>query len=119
MTTPEASENPATPLASTAPPAAKGEAATVTISLDGETRSFEMPRNRTILDGAKAHGLPLPHSCRAAVCGECRMRLLKGTVQMKRNKALDESEIDAGFILTCTGYPTSDVIELSCDDKLR
>jgi ring-1,2-phenylacetyl-CoA epoxidase subunit PaaE len=119
MTIPESSEKPAMPAAPVAQSAAADAVATVTVTLEGETHTFKMSRNRTILDGAKAHGLSLPYSCRAGVCGECRVRLLKGTVHMKRNKALDESEVEAGFILTCTGYPTSDEIEISCDDKLR
>jgi ring-1,2-phenylacetyl-CoA epoxidase subunit PaaE len=49
------------------------------------------------------------------VCGTCRARLVDGEVDMRRNFALDESELAAGFVLTCQSYPVSDTLTVDYD----
>jgi len=34
------------------------------------------------------------------VCGTCRAKVTAGEVRMRRNHALEISEVDAGFVLT-------------------
>src|SRR6185437_13288645 len=43
----------------------------------------------------------LPFACKGGVCGTCRARLVDGEVTMRRNYALDQEELDAGYVLTC------------------
>jgi len=97
--------------------AAAADAATVTVTMDGRRRSIRVPRDRTILDAAKAAGLVLPYSCRAGVCASCRVKVVAGTVTMKRNQALEDWEVQAGFVLSCQARPTSDRVEITYDEK--
>ena len=103
--------------------AAEGSATTaraateVTITMDGRRRSFPMLPGRTILESAEASGLALPYSCRAGVCSTCRTKLTAGTVTMDRNQALEDWEVQAGFVLCCQARPSSSHIELSYDEK--
>ena len=103
--------------AEAAAPVAAGNVATVTVVMDGRRRSIQVPRERTILDAAKAVGLHLPYSCRAGVCASCRVKLVSGSVAMKRNQALEDWEVQAGFVLSCQARPTSDQVEITYDEQ--
>ena len=92
--------------------------ARVSVRIDGRTRSFEMPMDGTaVLDAANEAGLDLPFSCRAGVCSTCRTRLVKGRVEMHTNYALEQHELDEGFILACQAHPVTDEIELTYDSR--
>ena len=60
-----------------------------------------------ILSAAIEAGHSPPHSCRSAICATCRARLIEGEVCMRRDHALLEEEIEAGFVLTCQSLPLS------------
>jgi len=103
--------------AEVAAPAAAGNVAAVTVVMDGRRRIIQVPRERTILDAAKDVGLHLPYSCRAGVCASCRVKVVSGSVAMKRNQALEEWEVQAGYVLSCQARPTSDQVEITYDEK--
>jgi ring-1,2-phenylacetyl-CoA epoxidase subunit PaaE len=92
-------------------------AAEITVTMDGRRRSFKMAAGRTILESAEATGLALPYSCRAGVCSTCRTKVVSGTVTMDRNQALEDWEVQAGFVLCCQARATSARVELSYDEK--
>ena len=71
----------------------------------------------TILDAAARAGLDLPFSCRAGVCSTCRTRLVRGEVSMDQNFALEEWELEQGYILACQSHAKSDELELNYDDR--
>ena len=91
--------------------------AEVAVTMDGRRRSFPVVPGRTILESAEAAGLALPYSCRAGVCSTCRTKIVAGTVTMDRNQALEDWEVQAGFVLCCQARATSSRIELSYDEK--
>jgi ring-1,2-phenylacetyl-CoA epoxidase subunit PaaE len=51
------------------------------------------------------------------MCCTCRARLLEGDVKMRKNFALEQADLDAGFVLTCQSYPLSERVLLSFDDR--
>ncbi|HEU4517398.1 MAG TPA: 2Fe-2S iron-sulfur cluster-binding protein, partial [Steroidobacteraceae bacterium] len=76
--------------------------AEVTVVMDGRRRRFSMARGGdVILDAAQSAGLDLPFSCRAGVCSTCRAKLVSGTAEMEHNVALEDWEVEAGYILCC------------------
>ncbi|MBV8196365.1 MAG: phenylacetate-CoA oxygenase/reductase subunit PaaK [Candidatus Dormibacteraeota bacterium] len=88
----------------------------VTIILDGRRSSFTMDRERDrVLDAALRVRSDAPYACKGGVCGTCRAKLLEGTVEMEQCFALEQSELDAGFVLTCQSHPTSDRVVLDFD----
>ena len=98
--------------------AASSTDARVTVVADGMTREFELcGSGASILDAARDAGLDLPFSCKSGVCSTCRARLKEGTVEMTRNFALMQSDLDAGFILTCQAHPTSARVVVDFDDR--
>jgi len=94
---------------------APGPGAEVTLRLDGRTTTVTVPAGVAILDAAQRTRPDLPFACKGGVCGTCRARLVTGTVEMRRNYALEEDELAAGYVLTCQSQPTSDVVEVDYD----
>ena len=64
-----------------------------------------MPAGAPVLDGAQQVRPDLPFACKGGVCGTCRARLVTGEVTMRRNYALEEYELAAGYVLTCQSVP--------------
>ncbi len=95
-----------------APPTVGAE---VTIVLDGRTSTVTIPPGVRILDGAQRVRPDLPFACKGAVCGTCRARLTEGQVTMRRNYALEQAELDAGYVLTCQSLPSTDRVKLTYD----
>lgn len=71
----------------------------------------------SVLDTALNAGMKIPFSCLNGVCSTCSAKLLKGTVKMEQNFALEEVDIENGYILTCQSRPTSAEIEVDWDDN--
>lgn len=81
-------------------------------NLDGKAISFLADQNKPILQSALEAGIKLPHSCKEAMCGTCKIRLTSGKINMKANYALPDDELDDGYVLLCSGFPESDILDL-------
>jgi ring-1,2-phenylacetyl-CoA epoxidase subunit PaaE len=87
----------------------------VTVILDGRTSVTTIPAGTPVLDGAQLARPDLPFACKGGVCGTCRALVRSGEVRMRRNFALEQSELDAGFVLTCQSMPVSDQLTVDYD----
>ena len=105
--------------AATAPAAGRGAGeAEVTILMDGRRRSFSMRMDdETVLEAAARAGIELPFSCRAAVCSTCRTKVIRGEVAMAQNHALEDWELEQGYVLACQSRVKSPSLELDYDEK--
>ena len=96
--------------------AQSSDASEVTIVLDGRSSTFIVdPDGERILDAALRVRSDAPYACKGGVCGTCRARLVSGSVEMDQHFALEQREIDAGFVLACQSHPTSDRLILDFD----
>ena len=87
-----------------------------TIVIDGRARTIDMQKGtKTILEAALGEGLELPYACKGGVCSTCRALLSEGEVDMDANFALEDYEIQRGYILTCQSYPVTDKILVDFD----
>jgi len=65
----------------------------------------------SILEMAEQQGVKIRSSCKQGACGACKKRKLEGEVKYETNpEALDSSEQEAGYILTCVSYPVGRVV---------
>jgi ring-1,2-phenylacetyl-CoA epoxidase subunit PaaE len=111
---PSAGAAPAAPAAA-APAAGTAE---VTILMDGRRRSFTMSQDdETVLEAAARAGIELPFSCRAGVCSTCRTKVVRGAVEMAQNYALEEWELEQGYVLACQSRVKTPTLELDYDEK--
>jgi ring-1,2-phenylacetyl-CoA epoxidase subunit PaaE len=93
-----------------------GEASVeLSFSLDGRLSSTRMRPDVPILDAALTIRRELPFSCRGGMCASCKARLVEGEVRMKRNWALADRDLAAGYILTCQALPTTDAVQVDFD----
>ena len=87
-----------------------------TVTLDGATRAFRMPKEgQSLLDAALENSLDAPYACKAGVCSTCRAKVLEGEVEMEVNHALEDYEVRQGYVLTCQCFPLSDKVVVSYD----
>ncbi len=91
----------------------KGTALTVII--DGAQRSFEMPKGQSVLDAALENGQDAPHACKAGVCSTCMCKVIEGEVEMISNHALEDYEVERGYVLSCQSYPLTDTLIVDYD----
>ena len=75
------------------------------IALD---RTISVPDDQYILDMAEDAGIRLPSGCKQGDCSACQALLVSGKVDQSEQKFLRQSEVEAGYIVTCVAYPLSD-----------
>lgn len=83
----------------------------VTVLYEGSEYKFTVEPHQSILEAALELDIDLPYSCQAGMCTACMGRCISGKVHLDEEDGLAESELQAGYILTCVAHPlTSDVV---------
>ncbi len=89
----------------------------LTVILDGRAVETRMTPETSILDAALRVRRELPFSCKGGMCATCKGRIEEGEVTMEKNYALVDSEVEAGFVLTCQSHPTTDKVVVRYDHR--
>ncbi|MGA0567044.1 1,2-phenylacetyl-CoA epoxidase subunit PaaE [Rathayibacter sp. KR2-224] len=90
---------------------------TISFRLDGTTSTVTSAAHarESILNAALRVRGDVPFACAGGVCGTCRAVLREGTVDMVENYALEQDELDRGYVLTCQSIPTSEKVVVDYD----
>jgi ring-1,2-phenylacetyl-CoA epoxidase subunit PaaE len=91
-------------------------AGTVHVTLKGQSHVIEVPASKAILDVLIDLGVDPPYSCSSGACSTCMAKVSKGKVSMDACFALDDDEIEDGYVLTCQAHPQTDEVHLSFDE---
>ncbi|MCC6816247.1 MAG: 2Fe-2S iron-sulfur cluster binding domain-containing protein [Saprospiraceae bacterium] len=84
----------------------------LTFKLNGRSETIQTLAGEKILDALLRLGYDSPYSCSSGVCGSCVATKINGEIKMDSSLALDEEEIQNGFILTCQARCLSDQVEI-------
>lgn len=90
---------PVKPVERLATPAEADEAVAVTINYAGNI--FQGDNQQTLLEQLEAQGIRIPYSCRAGLCGCCKVKLDYGEVTPLTQSAIQEDN----HILSCSCIP--------------
>ncbi|MFV1851687.1 MAG: 2Fe-2S iron-sulfur cluster-binding protein [Thalassospira sp.] len=93
---------------------------TVTIAnRDGAT--YQINARRPLLEQLREQGVDLPYGCEYGGCITCAAKLTAGEVDQRRQVALNNRQIENGYVILCVARATSDVtleIGVESHDKL-
>lgn len=95
---------------------AEGGSTKVTVLVDDDETTFEMPKNEILLNAILKEGIDAPYSCQGGICSSCMCKIVKGSAVMRKNSILTDEEIADGYILSCQALVTSDEIYVDYDD---
>jgi ring-1,2-phenylacetyl-CoA epoxidase subunit PaaE len=87
----------------------------LSLSIGGRTLETRMSPEMSILDAASRVREGMPYSCKGGMCATCKAKVVDGEVRMDRNYALVESELEAGYVLTCQAHPLGDRVAVDYD----
>ena len=81
-----------------------------TITFESWNKTHKGNNKETLLEQGEDAGLILPYSCRAGMCGRCKVKLKSGEVKELANDGLTDAEQQQNYILICSCIPTTDVV---------
>ena len=89
--------------------------AEIAVTLDGSTQTITVAKDTTVLDAARENAMDAPFACKAGVCSTCRCRVIEGEVEMVANHALEDYEVEKGYVLSCQSFPVTDRVVVDYD----
>jgi ferredoxin-NADP reductase/DMSO/TMAO reductase YedYZ heme-binding membrane subunit len=73
-------------------------------------KTAEQPGDVTVLEAAEDAGVAIPFECRSGICGQCKTRLISGTVTMDVQDALTPADRSRRLILACQARAVGAVV---------
>ena len=72
--------------------------------------SYKVQPRRPLLDSLREQGVDLPFGCKYGGCITCAAKLIDGEVDQRRQVALNNRQINDGYIILCVARPLSNLI---------
>ena len=94
--------------------------AIITISNRDNVR-YHVDTRKPLLDSLRTQGVDLPYGCKYGGCITCAAKLLVGEVNQKSQVALNNRQINEGYVILCVARPLTDCtfdIGVESHDKL-
>jgi len=96
------------------------ETRTITIANRGGA-TYQVEARRPLLDTLREQGVDLPYGCKYGGCITCAAKLTAGEVDQRRQVALNNRQINNGYVLLCVARVVTDCtleIGVESHDKL-
>ena len=86
-----------------------------------ENKTFKVSDRKPLLQELRAQGVDLPYGCEYGGCISCAAKLIEGEVDQRSQVALNNRQINNGYVVLCVARPKTDCkIEIGVEshDKL-
>ena len=70
--------------------------------------TYTVDDRRPLLETLRDQGVDLPYGCKYEGCITCAAKLIAGEVDQRRQVALNNRQINNGYVLLCIARPLSD-----------
>ena len=83
--------------------------------------TYVVDGDRPLLDTLEEHGVDLPYGCRYGGCITCAAKLTDGEVDQREQVALNNRQLNHGYVVLCVARPLTDcTLDVGVDshDKL-
>ena len=80
----------------------------VTIS-NRDNTTYRVDNRRPLLDNLREQGVDLPYGCKYGGCITCAAKLTAGNVDHRRQVALNNRQINDGYVILCVARAKSDI----------
>ena len=70
---------------------------------------FEVDARRPLLETLREQGVDLPYGCKYGGCISCAAKLIAGEIDQRRQVALNNRQINDGYVILCVARPMGDV----------
>ncbi|HJV27632.1 MAG TPA: ferredoxin--NADP reductase [Aromatoleum sp.] len=87
-------------------------AATLEVSLDGQSHTLACDPGETLLDAMLRSGVAAPFSCQAGMCASCMCQVQEGSVHLRHNEVLDARDLARAWTLSCQAVATSERVRV-------
>lgn len=75
------------------------------VEITWQSQTFHGNNQQILLEQLEQQGIRIPYSCRAGICGSCRVRLVEGEVTPLKQSAIGKD----GTVLSCSCVPTGKI----------
>lgn len=82
---------------------------------------YQVDGRRTLLASLRDEGVDLPYGCKYGGCITCAAKLISGEVDQRTQLALNNRQIEDGYVILCVARALSDItleIGVESHDKL-
>ncbi len=92
---------------------------TITIA-NRDNAAYEVAGRKPLLEELRAQGVDLPYGCQYGGCITCAAKLIDGEVDQRAQVALNNRQINDGYVILCVARPKSDcTLELGVESHDR
>ena len=72
-------------------------------------KEVEAEAGTPLVDSLEQAGVPIIIACRSGICGSCKCKVTKGSVESSSQETLTTEEVEQGYVLACSSSIQSDV----------
>ena len=83
--------------------------------------AFQVDHRKPLLESLREQGVDLPYGCKYGGCITCAAKLISGKVDQTAQVALNNRQINNGYVILCVARPMSDCtleVGVESHDKL-